>query len=116
MKPVKNVDEYIAAAPERVRGKLLELRAAIKEAAPGAEEKISYGMAGYFYKGNVIYFGIWKDHIGLYPITGEVGELEKYRISKGTASFPLDKKLPNALIKKRVRARMKKNESARESG
>lgn len=112
MKSVNNVDEYIAEAPEVVRGKLRELRAAIKEAAPKAEEKMSYGMAGYYYKGRLIYFGVWKDHIGIYPITGNVGELEKYRTSTGTASFPLDKKLPIGLIKKLVKARMRKNEEA----
>lgn len=47
-----------------------------------------------------------------YPLTGEVGELEKYRTSTGTASFPLDKKLLLALIKKRVKERIKKNEEA----
>ena len=113
MKRAKDVDEYIAQAPKEVQGKLKELRAVIRQTAPLAVERISYGMAGYFYKGNVIYFGIWRDHIGLYPITGEIGELEKYRISKGTASFPLDKKLPIALIKKLVLARVKKNEEAK---
>jgi uncharacterized protein YdhG (YjbR/CyaY superfamily) len=46
LKP-KNVDAYIAAAPKEVQSKLQELRAAIKAAAPKAEEQISYGMPYY---------------------------------------------------------------------
>ncbi len=49
MKP-KNVDEYIASVPKEHQGKLRELRAAIKEVAPSAEEKISYGMSYYGYE------------------------------------------------------------------
>ncbi len=109
-KAVTTVDEYIATAPQEVQGNLKELRVAIKSAAPLAEERISYGMVGYFYLGKLIYFGLWKDHIGLYPIIGDVGGLEKYRTSKGTASFPLDKKLPVAQIKKLVKERVKRNE------
>ncbi|MFL5691559.1 MAG: hypothetical protein ACJ795_07115 [Ktedonobacteraceae bacterium] len=43
-KPVKNVNEYIANAPKDMQAKLKELRATIKAAAPSAQERISYGM------------------------------------------------------------------------
>lgn len=110
MKSVKSVDEYIAKAPESVRPMVRELRATIKAAAPNAEERISYGIVGYFQKGKLIYFGIFRDHIGMYPLReGELPEMEKYRVSKGTASFPLDKKLPLELIKKWVKVRVKRN-------
>ena len=39
-----SIDEYIATFPEEVQKILEELRAAIKTAAPDAEEKISYQM------------------------------------------------------------------------
>ncbi len=114
LKP-KNVDTYIAAAPKEVRGKLNELRAAIKEAAPDAEERISYGMPYYAYKGRLAYFRHWKAHIGLYiptPVVEEHNrELKAYETSNATVRFPLDKKLPVALIKKLVKARLKKNEA-----
>lgn len=42
MKKAKDVDEYIKSAPKEVRTKLKELRIAIKEAAPDAQEKIGY--------------------------------------------------------------------------
>src|SRR5262245_26865182 len=111
----KTVDEYIAAAPKNVQGKLKEIRKAIKEAAPTAGERISYGMPYYEYKGRLAYFSHWKTHIGLYiptPIVAEhEKELKNYKTTKATIQFPLEKKLPIALIKKLVRARMKKSDT-----
>ena len=114
LKP-KDVDAYIAAAPKEVRGKLNELRAVIRKTAPTAVERISYGMPYYEYKGRLAYFSIWKAHIGLYlptPVIAEhERELEAYETTMATVRFPLDKRLPVALIRKLVRARMKKNEA-----
>ena len=114
-KAPKDVDEYISTVPKEVRGKLEELRAAIREAAPTAVERISYGMPYYDYKGRLVYFRLAKAHIGLYiptPVIDEhKTELTDYEAAKATVRFPLDKKLPIALIKKLVKARMKKNEA-----
>jgi len=111
----KNVDEYIARAPKEVRGKLVELRAAIREAAPTAVESISYGMPYYDYKGRLAWFGLAKTHIGLYirpPIVEEhKSELEGYETTESTVRFPLDKQFPITLIKKLIKARMKKNDA-----
>ena len=60
MSPVKTVDEYIAQAPKEVQDKLKELRAVIRTSAPGVEERISYGMPYYYYKGRLVYFGLSK--------------------------------------------------------
>lgn len=111
----KDVDAYIANAPLEVQDKLKELRAAIKEAAPSASERISYGMPYYEYKGRLAYFGLAKAHIGLYippPVIEEhQSELSDYVTAKGTVRIPLDKDLPVELIKKLVKARMRKNET-----
>ena len=114
LKP-KNVDAYIARAPKEVQSKLKELRAAIRETAPTAVERISYGMPYYGYKGRLVYFGLAKAHIGLYIPTPVIEEhksaLEDYETAAATVRFPLHKKLPVPLIKKLVKARMKKNEA-----
>jgi uncharacterized protein YdhG (YjbR/CyaY superfamily) len=111
----KNVDVYISAAPKEVRDKLREVRAAIKEAAPAANEGISYRMPYYNYKGRLAWFGLHKTHIGLYvrpPVIEEhKNELLGYVTTKSAVHFPLDKKIPVAMIKKLVKARMKKNEA-----
>lgn len=111
----KSVEAYIAAAPKEVRSKLKELRAAIREAAPTAEERISYRMPYYAHKGRLAYFAAFKKHIGLYvppPVIQEhKSELEGYGTARATVRFPLDKKLPISLIKKLIKARIKKNEA-----
>jgi uncharacterized protein YdhG (YjbR/CyaY superfamily) len=48
-KSPKNIDDYISSATEDVQDKLMEVRAAIMEAAPTAEESISYGIPYYDY-------------------------------------------------------------------
>jgi uncharacterized protein YdhG (YjbR/CyaY superfamily) len=111
------VDEYISAAPKEVQAKLREVRAAIKEAAPTARESISYRMPYYAYKGRLAWFGLHKAHIGLYlrpPVIQEhENELAAYETTKSAIHLQLDRKIPVLLIKRLVRARMKKNEVER---
>lgn len=51
MSTPKSIDEYIAAAPEEVRPTLESIRATIRNAAPDAEERISYRMPAFFQDG-----------------------------------------------------------------
>ena len=116
-KKPKDVDSYIAEAPKEARAKLKEMRTLIKQTAPDATEKISYGMPYYAYKGRLAYFSHWKTHVGLYIPTPVIEvhekELAKYSTDKATVRFPLDKKLPGTLIKKLVKARLKLNEAGK---
>ncbi len=109
------MDDYISEAPKEVRGRLSEVRAAIREAAPTAAESISYRMPYYSYKGRLAWFGLHKGHIGLYlrpPVIEEhKRELADYETTKSAVHLPLDKRVPVQLIKKLVKARMKKNDT-----
>jgi uncharacterized protein YdhG (YjbR/CyaY superfamily) len=113
MKPNKNVDVYIAGASIEVQAKLHQLRTAINKVAPQAQEKLSYGMPYYGYKGRLVYFRYSQNHIGLYipppVIANHAQELKGYSTSTATVRFPLDKPLPLALIKKLVTARIRLN-------
>ena len=116
MKAPASVDEYIAQAPEESQARLNELRATIKAAAPEALERISYGMPAYAYKGRLVYFQLWKKHIGLYGLTGPVldehkEDLEGYVMSKGTIQLPLGEELPVALISRLVKAQARRNDA-----
>ena len=115
----KDVDAYIAAAPTGPRGKLGQLRKIIKAAAPKADEGISYKVPYYKYHGALVYFAAFKNHIGLFvptPIIEEHKlELKGYETAKATVRFPIGKPLPGALIKKLVKARIKRNEAARKN-
>ncbi len=109
----KSIDEYIAQFPPEVQEILQALRKAIKESAPGAEEKISYGMPAFALNGILVYFAAYKNHIGFYPtavgIEAFKAELSEYRLSKGTVQFPLDKPLPFELIDRIVKYRVAGN-------
>ncbi len=109
----KDVDSYIAIFPQEVQLKLQQLRKSIMEAAPQAEEVISYKMPAYKYKGMLVYFAGYKKHIGFYPtasgIANFIDEFATYKTSKGAVQFPVDKPLPIALIKRIVKYRIKEN-------
>ena len=116
-KAPKSVDTYIKAVPREARVKIIQLRKIIKATAPKAAEGMSYGMPYYEYKGRLAYFSAFKKHIGLYvpsPVTEEhKKELKDYETAKATIRFPIEKPLPIALVKKLIKARMKKNEAGK---
>ncbi|MEM5774387.1 MAG: DUF1801 domain-containing protein, partial [Anaerolineaceae bacterium] len=61
------IDEYIAGFPEEIQAILNRIRQTIKEAAPNAQEKISYQMPTFYLNGNLVHFAAFKHHIGFYP-------------------------------------------------
>ena len=107
------IDEYIADFPENVQPHLEKVRAAIRKAAPDAEEAIKYSMPTFVLNGNLIHFAGWNNHVGLYPGSKPIemfkDELAKYEISKGTVRFPLDKPIPLGLIGKITKYCVKRN-------
>lgn len=111
MKTYRNIDEYIASFPAEVQERLQKIRAAIRKAAPDAEEAIKYGIPTFVWKRNLIHFAAYKNHIGLYPGSKAVetfgNELSKYKLAKGTIQFPLDKPVPTGLITKITKFNLK---------
>ena len=106
-----SIDEYIAAAPSEVQPILRKIRRIIGNAAPGAQELISYRMPAFRLNGILVYFAAFKNHIGLYPPVSGDAKLEKallpYAGPKGNLKFPLDQAIPYALIKRVVLLRVK---------
>jgi uncharacterized protein YdhG (YjbR/CyaY superfamily) len=106
----RNIDEYIAEFPPEVQAKLQRIRAAIKKAAPKAEEAIKYSMPTFVLNGNLVHFAGYKNHIGFYPAPRALQqfreELSKYEGSKGAVRFPLDKPVPIGLIQRMVKFRV----------
>ena len=109
----RNIDEYIAGFPRDVQEILEQMRLTIREAAPDAEETISYRMPTFTLKGNLVHFAAHKKHIGLYPTPSGIekfeNELSGYRSSKGAVQFPLDKPIPFDLMSEIVKFRVKEN-------
>ncbi len=112
-KGYKTIDEYIVTFPENVQNILQELRRTIKDAAPQAEEVISYQMPAFKLNGILVYFAAFKNHIGFFPTSSGIAafkkELSEYETSKGTVRFPMDKPIPVDLVKKIVRYRVEEN-------
>ena len=107
----KSVDEYIAIQPVAVQALLQQVRDAIKEVAPQAEEVISYQMPAFKQGSILVWYAAFKNHIGFFPKTSVMEEfkdkLVQYKKSKGTIQFPYDKPLPLGLIKEIVQFRLK---------
>ncbi len=112
-KAPKDIDEYIARFPRDVQQILEKIRTTVSNAAPDAQETISYQMPCFALHGNLVYFAAFKKHIGFYPTPSGIEEFEqelaKYEGGKGTVRFPLDKPIPFGLIRKIVKFRVKDN-------
>jgi len=93
------------------------MRAAIREAAPQAEETMSYGMPAFRQNGVLAYFAAHKDHIGFYPTPSGMASFEEdlapFERSKGAVRFPLGRPLPLDIVKKMIRFRVKEDEACR---
>ncbi|OPJ64363.1 iron chaperone [Clostridium oryzae] len=109
----KSIDEYILQFSPEVQEILKTLRKVIKEAAPDAEEKISWGMPTFVLHGNLVHFAAYKNHIGFYPSPSGIDafkeELSEYKGAKGSVQFPIKKLIPYELISKIVRFRAAEN-------
>ena len=110
----KNVDDYIAKSPLATQAMLKQLRKIIQESAPQSEEKISYQMPYYGYRGRLIYFAGQKDYVGLYVMSPAMQilhrQLKEYQTSTSTLKFPVGKPLPVTLIKKIIKAQVAAND------
>ena len=110
-KAAKNVADYLRDVPEAARGTLNKVRAAIRASLPPeATEIISYGIPAFKYKKVAVWYAAFANHCSLFPTAAVIeafkDELKGFAISKGTIQFPTDKPLPDALVKKMVKARL----------
>lgn len=108
-----SIDEYIASFPKATQTKLKQMRAAVRSAAPQAEEKIAYQIPTFYQEGNIVHFAAFKNHIGFYPAPRGLEkfkkELSKYEGTKGAVRFPMDKPLPLSLVRKITKYRLAEN-------
>jgi uncharacterized protein YdhG (YjbR/CyaY superfamily) len=115
----RNIDEYISSFSPEIQSILEKIRLTIREAAPDAEEKISYQMPTFALRGNLVHFAAFKKHIGLYPpVKGDEklqAQIAPYKGEKGNLRFPFDKPIPYALISRIVKFRVKEQLDRAES-
>lgn len=102
---------YAATLPPATRRAFKTLRGAIRAAAPGAVDAWSYSIPALRLGERIlVWYAGWKEHVSLYPIgPGILKALgidgKRYKVSKGTIRFPLERPIPVGLVKRLVKAR-----------
>lgn len=107
------IDDYIALQPERIQPTLELLRQTIRDAAPEAEELISYSMPAFKFKGMVTWFHTYKKHYAIY-VRPHVLEpfrekLSDYKTSQSAVQFPINTVFPVELVSEIIRYAVKCN-------
>ena len=101
------------ALPPAAKAMAQQLRQIIANAAPTAQETISYNMPAFTLQGMLVWYAGYKKHIGFYPRASAIEvfkeELSAYKTSKGAVQFPLNSPLPVGLITKIVLYRVRQN-------
>jgi uncharacterized protein YdhG (YjbR/CyaY superfamily) len=106
------VDEYIQNFPPSIQAVLRAVRATFQQAAPQAEERISYRMPALFQNGAVVYFGAFKNHLGLFPPVEDpalLAQVAQFAGPKGNLQFPYSQPMPLELVALVVQARVGSN-------
>ncbi|MEH6306313.1 DUF1801 domain-containing protein [Olivibacter sp. CPCC 100613] len=112
----QSIDQYHQAFSGESLVRMQTIRNIIHEAVPGVEERISYQIPCFKYKGYLIYYCTFPKHITLSNPYSEAfwehfkTDLKGYKTSKAAIQIPTDQPLPETLIKKIVMFRKKENE------
>jgi uncharacterized protein YdhG (YjbR/CyaY superfamily) len=107
------IDDYLKNVEPSKRRELERIRTLAKRVVPDAEEAIVYSMPTLKYQGKpFLGFNAHKNHIGIYPYSGQVIEalkdqLHEYGFSSGTIRVPLDRPISEDLLKQVILQRLK---------
>lgn len=116
---VTDVDTYIQQFDGDIAKRLNTIRQIVRESAPTAEEKLSYGMPYYNLNGRLVYYAVFDHHIGFYPMPSAIvafqDELIDFVHAKGSIQFPHARPLPTELIERMVKFRVLENEAKKAS-
>jgi uncharacterized protein YdhG (YjbR/CyaY superfamily) len=109
--PAATIDEYLAAVPAEQRAALEVLRAQVHATVPGVTETIAYAIPGFKVDGKyLVGFGATKRACSFYtghaPIEACLDRLARYRVSRGTITYPADAPLPDDLVADLLRVRL----------
>ena len=106
------VRAYLKAMPPLHRKRMLELRKAIKTAAPKAKEVYRLESPGFFLDDwDLVGYSAWRNWVSLYPGPAAIkrvrkSEFEGRTFFNGTVRFPLDEPIPVKLVRRLVEERI----------
>ena len=108
-----SVEEYIDLASDPQKKRIQIIRDLVHASVKNIEEKISYDMPAFIYKGKILlYVAVQSKHIGLYALPETniefAEELTAFKTGKGSIQLPNNKDLPIDLIRRIIEFRMRK--------
>ncbi len=113
------IDEYIEGFPDDIQEILTKVRKTVRQAAPEADETISYQIPTFRLNGSLVHFAAFKNHLGFYPTPSGTkafqSQLAPYKHGKGTIRFPFDQPIPYDLITDIVKFRVQENQAKAEA-
>ena len=105
------IAEYIRAAPREGQPHLRRLYAILKSVAPEAEEAIKWGVPFFVEPRFLFAFSAHKAHCNFAPTAAALGafrgELTKHRTTKHYLQIPYDEPVPEDLVRKIARYRVR---------
>lgn len=107
-----DIEAYVASLTLESGAAVQRLRGWIHEELPGLTETIRYNMPTFQRDGHsVLHVAGWTEHLSLYPEpsapaddAGLVLDLAPHASGRGTLRFDLDRPLPEALLRRVLRA------------
>jgi uncharacterized protein YdhG (YjbR/CyaY superfamily) len=103
--------EYISAAPREGQPHLRRVYEILKSVAPDAEETIKWNTPFFVDPRFLFAFSATKSHCNFAPTAAALEafrkELEKYKTTKNYLQLPYDKPLPEVLIRKIAKYRLR---------
>lgn len=112
----KTINEYHQSCTPEAQERMTAIRQLIHEIVPEVEETISYQIPCFKYKGYLIYYCAFPNHITVSNPWSEAflqhfeAELKNYKVSKSVIQLPNKDRLPLDLIRQIVAFRKKENE------
>ena len=109
----REIDQYLEGLDEPKRETLAQLRRAILNVLPEAEQGMSYRLPAFKVRGKTIAgFAAFKNHLSYLPHSGSVfpelkDELEGYVTSTGALRFDIGRPLPAPLVEKLIAVRLR---------
>lgn len=113
----QSIDEYHQSFNGEALMRMQTMRKIIHEVVPEVEEAISYQIPCFKYKGYLIYYAAFPNHLSLSNPFSEAfinhfkNDLKNYKTSKAVIQFPLAQPLPEELIKEMIAFRKMENEA-----
>lgn len=105
-------DDHLATLPPDARALLERIRAIVRELAPTAVERISYGVPTFTLDGrNLVHYAGFARHCSFFPgsaaLLDSLGdEVARFRSGRGTLRFTVDDPLPEPLVRRIVEGRL----------